>query len=379
LSRTLKEFRHSHSQRSCRVSLDARTTHGYFATNQLTPADYATQTDETFGYDANGNRTTSSALPGSPNPAVYTTGDHNRITSDGTYNYAYDLEGNRISKTNIVTLEAVEYVWNPANLLTDVITRDGLGILTKTVSYRYDGLGRRIGKFVDDNGDTVIDRSETFIYDGAGLLSPLPRFGGSEGAAAIRIQGVNGALGQYGWVDNAVLIYADADGSGPASSILTSRNLYGPLVDQIFASEDSTGNVLWALTDQLGTPATGPTEILRPARPPSPCTPASRPSARSNRSPTVPVPRFHPPSFHLHPLPASSTTRMLSSTTSAPAGTTRCSENFSATIPCRLAQVMRMSAGMWGMVFPWQPTRLGWPRNRGTIEILQSETSQQGC
>jgi RHS repeat-associated protein len=114
----------------------------------------------------------------------------------------------------------------------------------------------RIGKFVDDNGDTVTDRSETFIYNGAALLSPLPRFGGEgqgEGVAAIRIRGVNGGLGQYGWVDDVVLVYSDSDGSGPASSTLTSRNLYGPLVDQIFASEDATGNVLWALTDQLGT------------------------------------------------------------------------------------------------------------------------------
>jgi hypothetical protein len=121
----------------------------------------------------------------------------------------------------------------------------GIGTVTKTESYRYDGLGRRIGKFVGDNGDTVIDRSETFIYDGAALLSPLPRFGGEgqgegvfregAGASAIRIPGVNGALGQYGWVDNAILVYSDADGSGPGTSTLTSRNLYGPLVDQIFA------------------------------------------------------------------------------------------------------------------------------------------------
>jgi RHS repeat-associated protein len=152
-----------------------------------------------------------------------------------------------------VTLEAVEYVWNNANLLTDVITKDSLGTVTKTVSYRYDGLGRRIGKFVDDNGDTLIDRSETFIYDGAGLLSSSSPNAG-EGASAIRIPGVNGALGQYGWVDDVVLVYSDADGSGPGTSTLTSRNLYGPLVDQIFASDDATGNVLWALTDQLGTP-----------------------------------------------------------------------------------------------------------------------------
>jgi hypothetical protein len=95
----------------------------------------------------------------------------------------------------------------------------------------------RIGKFVDNNGNTVTDRSETFIYDGAGLLCPLPRFGGEgqgEGASAIRIPGVNGALGQYGWVDDVVLVYSDTDGYGPASSTLTARNLYGPLVDQIF-------------------------------------------------------------------------------------------------------------------------------------------------
>ena len=65
----------------------------------------------------------------------------------------------------------VLYVWNYANLLTDLISKDALGATTKTVKYQYDGLGRRIGKSVDENGDGLMERSLTFVYDGTGLLA----------------------------------------------------------------------------------------------------------------------------------------------------------------------------------------------------------------
>ena len=46
-----------------------------------------------------------------------------------------------------------------------------IGPTTKAVEYLYDGLGRRIGKSVDEDGDGFMDRSQTFVYDGAGLLA----------------------------------------------------------------------------------------------------------------------------------------------------------------------------------------------------------------
>ena len=33
----------------------------------------------------------------------------------------------------------------------------------------------------------------------------------------------------------------------------TQRYLHGPMVDQVLVQEDSTGNILWLLTDHLGT------------------------------------------------------------------------------------------------------------------------------
>ena len=84
---------------------------------------------------------------------------------------------------------------------------------TKEVTYNYDAFDRRIGKHVDTDGNGTIDSSENYVYDGSDI----------------------------------VLVF---DGSNN----LTNRVLHGPLVDQVFAIEDSSSNnVLWALTDNQGT------------------------------------------------------------------------------------------------------------------------------
>lgn len=226
--------------------LDGSVAYGYDNTGQLTSEARTNLAGTTlttvYNYDANGNRLTAGD---SAAPATYTTGANNRTLSDGTYNYEYDAEGNRTKKTEIASGDEVEYTWNHANLLTEVTYSDSLGVTTKSVSYQYDALGRRIGKSVDDNGNGTIDRSQTFIYDGAGLLAAS---GGS-----IQISGPNGQLNQHGWVDDLVLVFEDTDGAGPQSSSLSSRFLHGPAIDQVFAQESATGEVLWALADHQGT------------------------------------------------------------------------------------------------------------------------------
>ncbi len=67
------------------TSVDGVDQYSYDDNGQLTGVDSNYQTDETYTYDANGNRTNTG----------YTTGTNNRLTSDGTYNYEYDDEGNR--------------------------------------------------------------------------------------------------------------------------------------------------------------------------------------------------------------------------------------------------------------------------------------------
>src|SRR5690606_18312548 len=132
------------------TSPDGTTGYTYDHTGQLTAADHSYQTDETYAYDAAGNRTSTG----------YQTGANNRLLADGTYTYTYDDEGNRTRRTHASTGEYVEYQWDHRNRLIRLEYRTSGGTLTKAVDYTYDLFDRRIGKAVDDNGDGGIDRAQ---------------------------------------------------------------------------------------------------------------------------------------------------------------------------------------------------------------------------
>jgi RHS repeat-associated protein len=184
------------------TNADGSTSYTYDATGQLTGADHSYQTDEGYSYDANGNRTNTG----------YSTGTNNRLTSDGTWNYTYDDEGNRTRKTNIATGEYVDYTWDDRNRLTQVTYKTSGGTVTKQVTYRYDVNNRRIAEDVDTNGDGTPDRGNWYVYDGQNVLFRTDR---------------NGTV--------------------------TNRYLHGPGVDQVFADESTTDGLLWALSDNQGT------------------------------------------------------------------------------------------------------------------------------
>ena len=179
----------------------------YDDAGQLTEADYDFQTDETFSYDSTGNRTMTG----------YSTGDNNQLTSDGTYNYTYDNEGNRTRKTTISTSDYVEYEWDHHNRLTKVTYRNSSDVKTKEFLYTYDVYDRRIRKQVDANGNGTIESSESFVYDA----------------------GVKGDL-------TDILFVIDG------SSNITHRYLHGPMIDQPLAEEHSSGTY-WLLAGHLGT------------------------------------------------------------------------------------------------------------------------------
>jgi len=75
------------------TSNDGTVDYSYDSRGQVVGADYVGdwQDDETYDYDANGNREEA-------NGATYAIGDHNRMTFDGTYTYTYDAEGNRTAR-----------------------------------------------------------------------------------------------------------------------------------------------------------------------------------------------------------------------------------------------------------------------------------------
>jgi RHS repeat-associated protein len=157
---------------------------------------------EDYSYDENGNRTMTG----------YVTGDLNQLLSDGVYDYEYDLEGNMISKTRISDGEVTEYTWDHRQRLVHVVVKEADEDIIKEVWYTYDVFDRRIGVIEDADGfgqDPAVERWT--VYDG----------------------------------DNP---WADFDDGGS----LTTRYLYGPAIDQIFARIGESGDVDWYLTDHLG-------------------------------------------------------------------------------------------------------------------------------
>ncbi len=148
---------------------------------------------EIFGYDANGNRNTTGS----------TTSTGNETSSDGTYNYAYNKEGNLISKTSIATGNQTLYSWDYRNRLVEVDSKVG-STTTPLAVYTYDAFNNPIK--VVEGGATRYT-----LYDGQ---TPLLDFNGS--------------------------------------GTVTARYLDGPAVDQVLARDTIGGVVAWYITDRLG-------------------------------------------------------------------------------------------------------------------------------
>jgi len=186
-----------------RGSLTAETHHGqswsytYDDSGQLTSATLAgnpaLSTD--YSYDDQGNRTSEGE----------TVGTANQITSDATYRYTYDAEGNLSHRTRISDGATTDYQYDLRNRLVSVTDRNSSGAVTQTVNYTYDVFDRRIGKTV--NGQTSYT-----VYDG-----------------------------QAPW--------ADFDASGN----VTARYLVGPDIDSLLARDRPGEGTTWYLADRLGT------------------------------------------------------------------------------------------------------------------------------
>jgi RHS repeat-associated protein len=190
-------------------SQDGQTDYTHDATDQLTGADHTGQTDESYSFDANGNRSS------------YTIGSNNLITSDGTFDYIYDDEGNRTTKTDISSSSCTTYTWDYRNRLTAVKDYNSSNVLLKETIYSYDTKNRLV--------------KSTYDADGAG-----------GGAATTRFWAFDEGI-------DPLLEFK----SGSASDV-SHRYLWGPAVDELFADEQPTntgsaGNILWGLGDNLGT------------------------------------------------------------------------------------------------------------------------------
>ena len=195
------------------ANVDGTTSYTYDDRSQLTGANHsdAANPDETYAYDANGNRTASSR-----HGSGYQTGANNRLLSDGTFNYTYDNEGNLLQRTEIATGKVRDFTWDFRNRLVSISDKlSAGGAETQRVEFLYDPFNRRIGKAVIADGNTEVT---FFVYDGADVLFD----------------------------------FVDPDGAGLLPAALDQTYLHGPAVDQVFAQDDGT-EINWLLADHLGT------------------------------------------------------------------------------------------------------------------------------
>ncbi len=202
---------------------DGTRNYNYDDLGQLTAVSGSITQTQT--YDANGNRTESQ----------FDVGDHNRLLEDADYRYQYDPEGRRIRRTLKSDNSFEIYDWNVRGLLVSVTRHaagtGGMNYLSR-VEYEYDGLGRRIRRKADADGNGIFETRQRFVYD---------------------TNLTDGSFHEVVLVLDETESWADPGGNtfDPA---VARRFLNGPLVDQVFAAQDGqTGETLWLLQDNQQT------------------------------------------------------------------------------------------------------------------------------
>ena len=189
--------------------------YGYDWTNQLTGTTYtnftsAPTSNTSLSYDANGNRTSGSDVSST-----------NRLLFDGTYYYQYYKSGDLRAKYKSTTkgldstaTDITTYEWDDRHELNVVNHFTTYANYTATpqpvsdweVDYAYDAFGRMVSRSTGSS-------AQHYIYDGQNMALALS---------------TNGTV--------------------------IERELYGPAIDQVLASESgSTGTVNWLLADNQGT------------------------------------------------------------------------------------------------------------------------------
>jgi RHS repeat-associated protein len=181
-----------------------------------------------YQYDASGNRIDAGQ--------VYDAA--NRLTQDAQFSYAYDGNGNLLSKQDRSTGARTLYRWTPWNQLRAVERYADATAATpiQTTSYTYDALKRRVSRSV--NG--VV---ETFVYDGQHRMATL----NGSGALLERV-----TFGPR--VDEPLAIaaggteqYLHADQLGSiigvsSSTTLAGRYEYGPFGETIASATPTQGS-----------------------------------------------------------------------------------------------------------------------------------------
>lgn len=195
---------------------------GYDDLDRLTSATHPVTLDQTFSYDAVGNRLN--------NASQHNVG--NQLTADANFAYQYDDNGNLTRKTLLANGNFTQYTYDAENRLTKVEEfTAGNPTPVATSTYRYDGLGRRIEKI--GNGITrqyVYDGEDILLeYDGANAL--LARY--THGPNIDEPLGITrGGINYFYHEDGLGTISELTDASG-ATAKSYAYDAYGNIIDQV--------------------------------------------------------------------------------------------------------------------------------------------------
>jgi RHS repeat-associated protein len=115
--------------------------------------------NETFSYDAVGNRLADAAISG------YQYDNTNRLLENSSFTYTYDANGNQTGKIEKATNAHTTYGYDSENRMVQVGLPDG------TVSaYKYDAVGRRVEK---STGSTASPALTRYVFDGRDVVAIL--------------------------------------------------------------------------------------------------------------------------------------------------------------------------------------------------------------
>ncbi len=185
--------------------------------DRLTSATYPKTTNESYSYDAIGNRTSSQLS------STYNYQPFNRLVGTNSATYVYDNNGNLTTKTE--SGKATNFGWDFENRLTQVVTPS-----SGSVSYKYDALGRRIQRTGSDGSAT------NFTYDGQDVMKDVTNDGST--IDYLNGPGIDNKIRQTSNVrKKSTALYFETDHLGSTSALTNDR---GHVVDEL--TYDAFGN-----------------------------------------------------------------------------------------------------------------------------------------
>jgi RHS repeat-associated protein len=195
----------SSGRRTSKTDSSGTTTYAYDTANRLigvlAPVG-SNLPNESFAYDNLGNRT--------GNGQAYDA--DNRLLSDATYDYTYDNQGNQTSRTERATGHKTTYAWNSLQQLTSAHLPDGT-----EVTYRYDGLGRRVEQSTASGATRYINLGANVVaeYDATNTLrASYVTTIGSGNLPGMPLETTVGGKAVYPLLDGVGSVTGTADSAG---------------------------------------------------------------------------------------------------------------------------------------------------------------------